>query len=143
MSNTIAVLLIIGSAVIGPLEAQYHELPPDKAPAFNECMNNQPRSSYGPYRSNDPREAEKAEKSMAAQMDAKGNRCMRAVGLEPMESLPELCDRAMREAGGETWLAYRTRLNIADKTNDPRKDTRWTLNGQWLECIPVPTGYKR
>lgn len=150
MTSPLAVLLIIGSAVVGPIEAQ---------PKFSDvCVGVQ--SNGGTHGS-----------------------C-----LATLESLPELCERAMREVGAAKWYRYSKNSKYPNglityelakdlPAGTPPPEVKWTLpqtayekieqtamakyfqtqpgfspefsfgttywNGPEVRCIPVPTGYKR
>ena len=97
MTNPIAVLLIIGSAVVGPIEAS----------SVKECP--------GPWRTN----------SMGQQF--KNCAAVELITI-PRETLPELCERAMREIGS---------LPLNDGTG------RRAIGPDLVRCLPVPEGYKR
>lgn len=118
--TTLAVLLIIGSATIGPIEAEFHDtLKPGEScvqgPGVNTCP--------GRY-----------------------------------ESLPELCERAMREAGlrlatsgmkpdGSSYgpMQWTTQRGLKTMTGAQywkgSDGSEYYLND--VRCIPVPTGYRR
>lgn len=114
MSNSIAVLLIIGSAVVGPIEAQ------------------QVQDPTAPYVMRQDFSTGKTES-----------------GNLRLESLPELCERAMREIGIDTTnksgfmsYGYKTdgaKFVYAFGAWSPMK----TAQDDWqVRCIPVPTGYR-
>lgn len=118
--TTLAVLLIIGSAVIGPIEAQ-----------FNDTLK-------------------------------PGESCVRGPGVNTCpgrsESLPELCERALKEIGASRISAPLSNDNRGWLWR-PTEAPSWPSNpkpGQKMKmveseagtfdlvrCIPVPTVYKR
>lgn len=101
--NTLAVLLIIGGAVVGPIEAQ--QLTPysvEFPPGISECRWT---TSF----------CDSIQTKLAR--GGTSNRCVRdqkyLTGLPDCveisatyESLPELCERAMREVGAAKWYRY-------------------------------------
>ena len=96
MTNPISVLLLIGSAVVGPIEAQLNPLHPEIT-----CTLTNPMKCSDPI----------------------------------SESLPELCERAMREVGAEH-VPERHDKYVAIIEH-------WALGQELVRCIRVPTGYKR
>lgn len=115
MTSPLAVLLIIGSAVVGPIEAQ-PITDQVKMAVYDACI-----KRLGP--SGD-----------VAENNRRSYRCSdEAEKPVHYESLPELCERAMREAGGVPWPG-------------DAEGKVYVLSGRQgtlVRCIPVPTGYKR
>lgn len=107
--NTLAVLLIVGSAVVGPIE---NHVTRSYCAAVGYCSNDPLQT----YIINDYSE----------------------------ETLPQLCERAMREVGardGEMWVSKHRPIVIGRTTNgtieyDPQERVT-------VRCVPVPQGYKR
>lgn len=118
--NTLAILLIIGSAVVGPIEAQ-------RVTDWDSLImssHNQSDLDASCERMNSDRQA--------------ANACKKMVVMR-LETLPELCERAMREIGG-----------VSDTRNAvPNTALLYTPNGphqmttEVVRCIPVPTGYRK
>lgn len=126
MTNPISVLLIIGAAVVGPIEQQPLRYPQDAI--FSDCY---------------VREYEKpgAHKSIGthnpayAAMIAKCKAEAYPEG-EPArgwETLPQLCERAMREIGVKHPL-------IGDLSTG---GFIGRAGGETVRCIPTPAGYRR
>ncbi len=120
MTNPLSVLLIIGSAVVGPIEAQ----PFDTRPGYLDCTKSE-SAKFGGY--------------VTEQINT-GCRNL-AEARAHTESLPELCERAMKEAGARR---YRL-IGQTPGANFPADD--WVMNPGpdevKVRCIPTPTGYKR
>lgn len=123
MANSIAVLLIIGSAVIGPIEGKQIGTTFYKDPHAAELL-----GCALPGKSID---------------DLVPGECHR-------ESLPELCERAMREIGIDTkmqsgfvsygWREQNGKFLYAFGAWSPSKSS----GDDWpVRCIPVPEGYRR
>lgn len=132
---TPAILLIIGAATIGPIQAQpmrdgvildidhlpggYAVTPPENDPVFDARVSNC-----------------KAVKLL----DTFQCRDYVNAGKDGVtfETLPQLCERAMKEIGAhvERWM------DVVDG-NLQRVNSGWRLNGQTVTCIPVPTGYRK
>lgn len=163
MTSPLSVLLIIGAAVVGPIEAQ------PKPDAYQNyvvgcAMRNTEFKQAVPC----------AEVAMA---------------YAERESLPELCERAMREVGASKWYRYEksaknpsglitAQLRDEDRApGDPPPEVNWTLpqtayeklmhedhaqhyrgrpgfspefsfwstywGGPVVRCIPTPQGYRR
>lgn len=168
--STLAVLLIIGSAVVGPIEAQ-PITDQVKMAVYDACI-----KRLGP--SGD-----------VAENNCRSYRCSdEAEKPVHYESLPELCERAMREVGAAKWYRYSKNSKYPNglityelakdlPAGTPPPEVKWTLpqtayekieqtamakyfqtqpgfspefsfgttywNGPEVRCIPVPTGYKR
>ena len=112
-----AVLLLIGAAVIGPIEGKYLPMNDAQRDGFNECMRG-------------------ALSTTASSLQ--GCESMNA----RLESLPELCARAMKESGARQWPHDEGtwgRLRPGDWfVGDPMNN-----RAQPVRCIPVPEGYRR
>lgn len=132
--SVLAVLLIIGSAVVGPIEAQ---------PKPPEGVYAEPRSPTG------------WSKTVTLSKTQLGTHVgSYAADVPPSESLPELCERAMREIGIDTkntsgFLSYgearwsadgETHFRYAFGAFAPMKTDK---DGWSVRCIPVPTGYRK
>lgn len=120
MTSPLSVLLIIGSAVLGPIEAQ--TVTDWDSPIMSE--RNQTDLDAACVRMNQDTQAAEACKKMV---------------VVRTESISELCDRAMREIGANLFIQ-----GLPDDATAPR----WYAmgrqsNGERVRCIPVPTGYKR
>ena len=114
--STTAVLLIIGAAVVGPIEAQ-----PNGYDPLTEG-----RAAYCKERYWD--------KKALVFPSVDGDCLSRRSKMPNYETLPELCARAMREIGagtdnGMNWFLHGVR--------DESKNLKQIL------CIPAPTGLKR
>ncbi len=112
MTSPLSVLLIIGAAVVGPIEAQ------PKPDAYQNyvvgcAMRNTEFKQAVPC----------AEVAMA---------------YAERESLPELCERAMREVGAE-----RKPLVNPEWTYPRETVAMWRIDGLPVRCIPTPQGYRR
>ncbi len=122
MTDTLSVLLIIGSAVLGPVEAQH--VPPDG-------VTRESRSPTGWSR------------TVTHSQSALGSHVGSYTAEEPRrETLPELCERAMREVGATAppmGTAWRN-----DENGHPKLISAWAHLGETeVRCIPTPRGYKR
>lgn len=100
MTNPISVLLIIGAAVVGPIEAQW-DIPKNAAP---NCVGSE------------------------AWKDKEPGRFVICGGLE---TIPQLCERAMREIGAELFRGT------------PAAALEQHLAGMSVRCIPTPQGYRK
>lgn len=128
--SMVAILLIIGSAVVGPIEAQQiatQEQVAESVRLFNESLTTSP--IIGDVTAGDGRRRA---------FDVK-------VGIRT-ESLPELCERAMREIGAQP-------SSIAQEIDGDLKPIgalghfmypyKKVTEPYHIRGIPVPTGYKR
>lgn len=119
MTNPIAVLLIIGSAVVGPIEAQRVDRQDvDRTVARDQCY-----KTHG---------GSPAVFAPDGQRYDVATYCDTIAGTR-LESLAELCERAMREIGGVEWPG--------DASGNVYVLAR--SQGTLIHCIPVPAGYKR
>lgn len=117
--STLAVLLIIGSAVVGPIEAQNTRML--NFPIYSNCIyESNVRSTSPAY------DTTVAQCSLLAwgNPDEANKRT-----LAPLETLPQLCERAMREVGA---------LRIF---SDSKGGIMWA--GITIRCLQVPQGYRR
>lgn len=106
MTGPLSVLLIIGAATIGPIEAQRVE------------------QLQGPT---------------TCSYTAAGNYlCITPGPIITYETLPQLCERAMREIGAEkqTYKAGRDQEELHVVEN-------WWRGFDIVRCIPTPTGYRK
>lgn len=137
--NSLAVLLIIGSAVVGPIEAQPTVDVKRLPGGYSLSGLDDPRTEIGRAKY-PPGYIERVENCKAV----KGwntFQCMARVNNNeddiPTETLPQLCERAMREIGATpnnvygTFGGYFSLRAGYDWQNPP------------IRCIPAPTGFKK
>ena len=115
MTDPISVLLIVGAAVIGPVEARNNGL-------TDECMSMKERPPSI-------------------------TQCLR------YETLPELCERAMKEIGivqfyagsgqfsSQPWI-YPDGSRFSSGAPVTRLGDRF-ISGHAVSCIPTPSGYRK
>lgn len=126
MTDPISVLLIIGAAVIGPIEAKFLPVPANNE--LSKCMKLAGKSDT----TDAPR--------MKSEWEARLRYCRIEVG-EKSESLSELCARAMREIGAVAVTfphekGKRTEWILFDANAIPPDRLR-------VHCIPTPSGYRK
>ena len=113
MTDTISVLLIIGAAVVGPIEAQpgrvYMEVP--NSADHHRC-----------YPGNDD---ERCKLSVLQGQP---------IQHEPDETVAQLCERAMREIGAIKG-PHQSGMSVSQGP--------YVANGLHVSCIPTPTGYRK
>jgi hypothetical protein len=116
MTNPISVLLIIGSAVVGPIDGKIEWFPPETAGVTTICVV--------------PDHAGKLPKG--------GIPCVAR-----RETLPQLCERAMRETGlGEGRILIGQERRVTQQT--ARYDSHTTIDQfAFVRCIPTPEGYRK
>lgn len=121
--TTLAVLLIIGSAVVGPIEAQRVDREGiDRTAVREQC-----------YRTHGSSPAIFAPDGQRYDV---ATYCDTVAGTR-LESLPELCERAMKEIGAQTMQAK------MHQAIPMPAGTGIMPDGARVRCIPVPAGYKR
>lgn len=137
MANSIAVLLIIGSAAVGPIEAQTTGRDIYVGGAPPDVVARRPND----YKLGRPACLHAGESIGTGKFDE---------GPCHPESLPELCERAMREIGIDTkmqsgfvsygWREQNGKFLYAFGAWSPSKSS----GDDWpVRCIPVPEGYRR
>ena len=109
-----AVLLLIGAAVIGPIEAQGVDVenPPPPSEWVRDCLARNPlHTRFG------------------CEINSPGGK----TPSRRLETTAELCERAMREVGAAKDIRNRWWLQ-----HDPLD-----VNVYEVRCIPVPAGYRK
>lgn len=131
---SLSVLLIIGAAVVGPIEAQ-----PVRGvdhPAYRACLDAHP--FLGPLF---------AEQERTRGMSYYGPTEVAQYGAFPCgnvrESLLELCERAMREIGAQVRMHGIAVQGPNGELLTSAPSPVWRLGVAEVRCIPTPEGYRK
>ena len=126
MSDPISVLLIIGAAVIGPIDAR---LLAPKTDLRAECFSIHGRSADGRVHSSN------SEKSWSV-----SDYCYNIYGYKA-ETLPELCERALKQIGA--WQIPPSEYPRWDADKNYPPGTWWLDQKAQVRCIPTPSGHRK
>lgn len=154
MTNPISVLLIVGSAVIGPIDSKetrsYHAIEPQAfcryiGPTFGRTIDLKGDDYYGVLYLRPVFEGYSVHHELSYLPHVAGDHAPPepvAPCLPPeYESFPQLCERAMREIGAVPRIEIpsgkisRWELIVSDA--ESQRD--WPI----VRCVPTPTGYRK
>lgn len=126
MTDTLSVLLIVGAAVLGPIEAQ-PTVDVFKLPGGYRATGIEGTSRGRHYEA-------RVSNCKATNPDKNTAQCMSFVDAGRdgilMETLPQLCERAMREIGAINFFKGRWWVTTPGESVEVR-------------CVPTPAGYRK